>query len=265
MTYRQTNKKAWEEAFKYRINGYGENNYERLQTEQVLSFFHPDVREKLKAINFQGKTIAQFCCNNGRELLSLMPLGAESGVGFDIAENIIAQAKETAEKAKITNCQFVACDILEIDESYHQSFDLILFTIGALTWFKELNLLFEKVTNCLKPGGMVIIHDFHPMMGMLALPEEPDFDKAHLDRLVHSYFRVEPWLENEGMGYISGAYKSQTFTSFSHTLSSIINNLSQVGIYVQSFDEYDYDVGLSEVYDGRGYPLSFILVAKSMT
>ena len=261
MNYIQTNKKAWEEAFDHKINGYGESNYEKLQND-YLPFFHSDVIKKLETIDFKGKKIAQFCCNNGREILSLMQLGAESGFGFDIAENIINQAKETAAKADIQNCQFVACDILEIDDTYHQEFDFILFTIGALTWFKDLKLLFQKVSTCLKPGGLILIHDFHPMMNILPLPDDPAFDEFHLNRLVHSYFSTEPWIENEGMGYISGEYHSQTFTSFSHTLSSMINHLTEVGINIQSLDEYDYDVGLTDIYDGKGYPLSFILLAQ---
>lgn len=70
------------------------------------------VFSKIEKIDFKGKIIAQFCCNNGRELLSLMQLKSNYGVGFDIAENIIEQAKETARKANITNCDFVATNIL---------------------------------------------------------------------------------------------------------------------------------------------------------
>ena len=110
---------------------------------------------ELRSMDFKGKSAAQFCCNNGRELLSLMQLGAESGTGFDIAENIIAQASETAEKAGISNCRFVSCNILDIDEKYHNSFDFILFTIGAITWFEDLKPLFQKVSDCLKPGGIL--------------------------------------------------------------------------------------------------------------
>ena len=54
-------------------------------------------------MDFKGKVVSQFCCHDGRELLSLMDGGAKLGIGFDIAENMIAYAKETAEKAGIAN------------------------------------------------------------------------------------------------------------------------------------------------------------------
>ena len=261
MDYMNKNKMAWEEAFDHRHPNWGDDNYKRLRNEQ-LPFFCPDVINELKAVNFEDKTVAQFCCNNGRELLSLMQLGAKNGIGFDIADNIIEQARETTEKAGIDNCEFVSTNILEIDSRYHNCFDFAFFTIGAITWFEDLKPLFKTVADCLKPNGIMLIHDFHPFMNMLAMPGEPGFDAKSLDKIIYSYFRTEPWIENEGMGYMSEQYASKTFTSFSHTVSDIINALSFSKMNVTSFNEYNYDVGLTDVYDGKGYPLSFILIAE---
>ena len=261
MDYIKDNKAAWEEAFEHRHQGWGDENYKILLNER-LPFFCPDVAEALQAMDFKDKHIAQFCCNNGRELLSLMQLGAKSGTGFDIAENIIKQAEYTAQKAGISNCRFHACNILDIDQRYSNRFDFILFTIGAVTWFKDLNPLFRKVSDCLKPNGTLLIHDFHPVMNMLPMPGEPEFDGQDLNRITYSYFRNEPWIENEGMGYMSEQYHSKTFTSFSHTISDIINAISGSQMRIVRFDEFDYDVGLSDVYDGKGFPLSYLLKAE---
>lgn len=263
MKYIENNKAAWEEAFEHRQHGWGEENHIRLQKER-LPFFCSDVASELQAMDFKDKNIAQFCCNNGRELLSLMQLGAENGIGFDIAENIIAQAADTARKASIHNCQFISCNILDIDEQYRNCFDFILFTIGGITWFEDLKPLFQKVSDCLKPGGILLIHDFHPVMNMLPLPGEPEFDAEHLDRMAYSYFRSEPWIENEGMGYMSLPYCSKTFTSFSHTMSDIINAVSHSQMRIMKLNEFDYDIGLTGAYDGKGFPLSYLLVAKKL-
>lgn len=71
MSYIEENKAAWEEAFEARKAGWGEENHIRLRDEE-LPFLHPDIVDAVKQIDFGGKTVAQFCCNNGRELLSLM-------------------------------------------------------------------------------------------------------------------------------------------------------------------------------------------------
>jgi len=261
MSYILNNKAAWEEAFEHRLDNWGEDNHKILQTRE-LPFLEADVILELKKIDFLGKDIAQFCCNNGRELLSVMQLGAKSGVGFDIAENILAQARDTAAKINRTNCQFVACNILEIDENYYSKFDFIFFTIGAITWFADLKELFAVVTKCLKPGGIMLIHDFHPFVNMLPIPGEEPYDENNLNQVAYSYFRNEPWIENHGMGYMSETYESKTFTSYSHTLSAILNGAIQSGLTIKRFDEFDYDIGITGVYDGKGYPMSFLLMSQ---
>ena len=261
MNYIDGNKAAWEDSFKNRRDNWGEDNHTRLKSER-LAFFNDDMKKELEAIDFKGKKVAQFCCNNGRELLSLTDLGISGAVGFDIAENIVAQAKETAAKAGITNCDFVACSILDIPADYHGQFDIILLTVGAICWFEDLNPFFAKAASCLKDNGLLIMHEGHPFLNMLPVPGEEPFDPQNLNKFAYSYFRKEPWVDT-GMGYMSGDYKSQeTFTSFTHTLSHIINALSANGLKTVKFNEYDYDIGLTDVYDGRGLPLSYILVGE---
>jgi len=262
MNYIDTNKAAWEEAFDHRRPTWTDNTLLRLKSEP-FAFFDSDLKDMLKHMDFHGKTVAQFCCHDGRELLSLMDGGAAHGIGFDIAENMIAHARDTAEKAGITNCAFHAYNILEIPEQYHNQFDFILFTIGGIIWFADLSLLFEKVSNCLKDGGVLLINDFHPMVNMLPLPGEPEYNPDDLHRVVHSYFTKAPWIDSGGMGYMSTLQESKTFTSYRHKTSDILNALIENGLTITRFDEYDYDIMIeTQVYEGVGFPLSFILTAR---
>jgi len=261
MDYIEGNKQAWEEAFEHRKSGWGENHADVL-LNQPLPFFNQDTIAALKSLDLQGKTIAQFACNNGRELLSAMQLGPTYGYGFDIADNFIRQARQIAQKIGRTNVEFVPGNLLEVDEPYLNKFDLIFFTIGAITWFEDLSLLFAVVAKCLKRGGHLLINDFHPFMNMLPLPGEDGFDLEHLGRFCYSYFRTEPWIENNGMTYITPEYRSKTFTSFTHTLSDIFTALIASGIQIKSFREFDYDVSVTDVYDNKGMPLSFVLVGQ---
>ena len=239
----------------------GEQNYLIIKNVN-LPFLNSDVKEYLLTLDFTGKSVAQFCCNNGRELLSLMQLGAKNGIGFDIAESIISQANETADKGGISNCKFEACNILDIPSSYHESFDFIFFTIGAITWFQDLFLLFSKVEKCLKPSGLVLINDFHPLVNMLPLPGDDCFDAKTLNKSEYSYFKKESWIENDGMWYMTTEYSSKTFASFSRPMANIINALSKNGVKTIPLNENDYDIGMTDAYDGKGFPLSFTLVAQ---
>lgn len=90
-------------------------------------------------------------------------------VGFDIAETLISQGNSYAKELKLP-CEFVECNILDIGRKFASSFAIILFTIGAITWFEDLEARFRVVSRCLRPDGSMILHDFHPVMNMLPLP-----------------------------------------------------------------------------------------------
>ena len=47
----------------------------------------------LKSFGLDGKTVAQLCCNNGRDLISIVNIGAKSGTGFDISDGFIEEAR----------------------------------------------------------------------------------------------------------------------------------------------------------------------------
>lgn len=112
MDYIKSNKQAWEEAFDHRSQGWEIDVYQRLKNEE-FPYIEKELIEELHQYDFVNKSVAQFCCNNGRELLSIFKLGAKNGVGFDIEENMIVFANETAVKLEM-NCSFVATDILKI-------------------------------------------------------------------------------------------------------------------------------------------------------
>ena len=45
-------------------------------------------------------------------------------------------------------------------------------------------------------------------------------------------------------------------------MSAIINAVSDSQMRIVRLKEFDYDIGLTEVYDGKGFPLSYILTAE---
>ena len=49
--------------------------------------------ERLQALGLAGKSVAQLCCNNGREILSIESLGADPCVGFDQSAAFLAQVQ----------------------------------------------------------------------------------------------------------------------------------------------------------------------------
>ena len=135
----EANRAAWNEALEYHQkarnnalqNGFRDPAFTTLDRDcdDVLL-------QKLKGYDFAGKTIAQLPCNNGRELLSLMRLGARQGIGFDISDNAIAEARQLANISGL-NAVFERTNILEIASRYNVCFDFIYISApsnGSPTW-----------------------------------------------------------------------------------------------------------------------------------
>lgn len=256
--YVHGNKEAWEEAFERRTPEWGADIIQRIKAER-FPFLQTELVVELEGLGLRGKTVGQFCCNNGRELLSIVAQEAKEGIGFDIAENQVQFANEMAAALDLP-CTFVATDILEIDASYEDRFDLSLVTIGALCWFKDLSLFFDKVARCTKQGGFVLVHEKHPVTDMLALPGEENYDAARPGNLVNSYFQ-KTWVENSGMPYITReTYASKTFTSYTQPLSAVITAAIESGLQISKFQEFDHDLsGDFAAVENKGIPLSYLL------
>lgn len=257
--YIEGNKAAWEEAFDKRDASWGADISERIQKEDY-PFFEKEMADALKNMDTKGKTIGQFCCNNGRELLSLVKSGnASKGVGFDIAENQVAFANEKAKELNLP-CIFEAVNVYDIDDRFREQFDIVIITIGALCWFENLNRFFEIVAKCMKPGAVIVLNEQHPCTNMLATEGDAEFDPEHKMECHFSYFEHE-WTGNGGMYYMTlKNYHSKTFTDFTHSLSEIISGMCNNGIVITGLKEFDHDIsgGFSSI-DHRGYPLSMIL------
>jgi ubiquinone/menaquinone biosynthesis C-methylase UbiE len=188
---------------------------------------------------------------------------AKNGVGFDMAENILAQAKDNAAKTGIP-CEFESCNALQIPEKYYDQFDCIIVMIGVLCWFDELKAFFEQIALCLKREGILIIQEIHPFTNMLSVEGEETFDKNNLAKIAWSYFKKEPFIYDSGMPYMTGKiYKSKIFTDFAHTMGDIIDSIIRNQLKLTSIQEYDYDVGFGvDELSGKGFPLSYILTAQ---
>ena len=261
--YIKGNKEAWEESFERSVIGFGEQNAEKLKSES-FPFLDEALIKEIKKYDFTGKKVLQLCCNNGREIMSITKnVGAKCGVGIDIAENIVAQARENAKKAGIA-CKFYAGNVLEVKEDLVGQFDAVFILVGAITWFDDLTAFFRVASLYLKGGGKLFIYEIHPASDMIPIEGDEEYDPDNQLKIGWSYFREEPFKDESGMGYIAGArFESKVFTSFPHTMSDVVNGMAHNGLRILECREFDYDVGGNFSYlEGKGFPLTLLMIGE---
>ncbi len=112
------------------IEGFKRPGYNTMDTLKTRLFTDAGVK---------GKSVAQLCYNNGRDLLSVRNLEAGRCVGFDISEEFIKQARLLT-RTNNQECVFVCVDAHEILASYDGCFDIVFFTSGSLRWMADPEL-----------------------------------------------------------------------------------------------------------------------------
>lgn len=253
------NRASWNEAAAHHR---GHDQYAVLLkgfAEPGFSVLDDVMTARLQAIGIAGKDVAQFCCNNARELLSIKNLGAASVTGFDFAEEFLAQGRELAAAGGI-EADFVQADINKLPAAYDGRFDLVVLTIGVLGWMPDLAVFFGVAQRVLKPGGRIFLYEDHPILNMYddredRVPPQPD----------ESYFRSEPFRSDNGLNYWAKEdYEAKSCYWSFHKMSDVIMGLIRAGFSIEDFEEFPHNVGTRDQLENlpQQLPLSYVLVGR---
>ena len=256
--YIEANRRAWDEAAPY--------HRRHAQFDALLAgFARPGfscldavATARLNALGLVGSDVAQLCCNNGRELLSVRNLGAARCVGFDLSAGFLAQARELAAVGDI-DCDFVAGPVTAIPAAYDGAFDIVFATIGVFGWMPALDPFMAVAARLLRPGGAFFAYEEHPILNMLE-PGDPA-------RLVHAYFKAAPFAAAEPMDYYGGAdYAASVSYWFVHPLAAIVTACLEADLALEHLREYPHNISedAKDVFENQPaqLPLCFTLVAR---
>lgn len=257
--YTKANRDAWNESARFHadadeftdlLKGFAKPGYSSLGDMQT---------SWLEDIGIKGKSVVQVCCNKGAEILSIENLGAANCVGIDISKAFLDQARQLAKVGNLS-CKFIESDIYELPDHYDGQFDLCVITIGVFGWMPDLDAFFKRVARLLKPGGMVFINEEHPIMNMF----EPEAENPFLP--VNSYFKETPFVESKSITYDGKNHgDAATHYWFVHPLSKVFTCILDSGLYIDAFEEYDFNISSAEfdIYETQQakLPMSYGLLA----
>ncbi len=97
--YSITNRIYWNEVASVHQDNYVNELLQRI-SDPDFTTFDPIEQKLFKKISLSGKAVAQICCNNARELISVKKAGAGRCVGFDISDDATIQL-ENGKRIKI--------------------------------------------------------------------------------------------------------------------------------------------------------------------
>ena len=238
----ESNRRAWNDSARHHQDS---ADWQALLAEVAQAGFcclDDTLRGLLEQVGIDGKDVVQLGCNNGRESLSLFALGARSVVGVDQSAAFLEQAR-TLNSRSPHQAQFIEADIHHLPEALRGRFDVALITIGVLNWMPDIGEFFRHVASTLKPGGRLVIYETHPFLEMVDPEAEDPF------RLATSYFRREPFVQQEPIVYV-GKVEQPAAPSywFMHTLGAIFTAALEAGLNIAHFKEYPHS-NREEAYD----------------
>lgn len=227
-----------------------------------FSSFDPVIASTIAGNGIRDAHVVQIGCNNGRETLSMLALGAACATGIDQSDAFIAQAEELrAVSPHGEKARFICVNVYELPDELDGQFDLALITIGVLNWMPDLARFLGVTASLLAPGGRLVVYETHPVLDMF----EPHGGNPHTPH--YSYFRTEPLITDDEIVYDgSSTAKAPPSHWHFHTMGEIISGCVKAGMQIAELVEYphsnreiDYDVYVGNV---AQMPLCYTLVAE---
>lgn len=108
------------------------------------------------------RTVIDLGCGPGVPLIKLARLNPHIHfIGFDLSENMLANAKSLAEARQLKNIELRKMDFTDLSEFQNQSVDAVisLQAFHHLPKYEQLEKVFQETSRVLKPDGAVYFMD----------------------------------------------------------------------------------------------------------
>ncbi len=230
------------------------------------STLFPDEIELLG--DLQGKTLLHLQCNAGQDTLSLAQLGA-TVTGVDISDTAIDFARQLATDSGIA-ATFERADIYDWLAQDSMHYDVVFVSYGALVWLSDLKAWGQGIARVLKPGGRLVLLEFHPVFGIFEDDWKLTYDYmggTHLhfggvgDYVAMSGDVLTPSGYEDGIVEFTNPHPSHEFT---WGIADIVSPLLEAGLLLRVLREYPYSNGFKRFGDMREISGGRFIVPEGM-
>ena len=227
--YYDTNKARWNELVglhakseEYDLEGFiaGRNSLHRVELD-ILG-------------DVAGKSLLHLQCHFGLDTINWARLGAKA-TGVDFSESAIELAREIAKKVGV-DAEFVCSNVYDLPEVHEGEYDIVFTSIGVLCWLQDIRGWGRIIARYLKPGGVFLLVESHPLMWVL----DVEFEAL---RIKYSYWHSDKPLSWEQDGtYADEDAKVTNKKSYEwqHTVGDVLNSLIKAGLRIREVKEYPH-------------------------
>lgn len=186
--------------------------------------------------DLEGRDLVHLQCHIGTDTVCLARAGARA-VGVDLSPESVASARTLAAECGV-DVRYEAANVYDaVDVLDGERFDVVYTGKGSLVWLPDLDRWAGVVADLLRPGGLLHLVEFHPVLGSLA-DEQPDEGLA----VAYDYLGGRGAYQFDGTyTYTDGdALTENTVTyQWSHGLDEVVNALVAAGLRIVSLVEHD--------------------------
>lgn len=180
----------------------------------------------------RGKSLLHLQCHFGQDTLSWARLGARV-TGLDLSDEAIKAARALAEELSI-DARFVEANVYDAPEALGgETFDIVFTSYGVLGWLPDMGRWARAAAACLKPGGVLHVIEFHPLVWT--------FDDA-FEHIVYPYDgHGEPFITEQTGTYADrNAPVKLKEVGFNHGIGTVVTALLEAGLTLERLREFDW-------------------------
>nr|WP_307817630.1 class I SAM-dependent methyltransferase [Nocardia acididurans] len=185
----------------------------------------------------RDRDVVHLQCHLGTETIEFAKRGARA-TGLDFSAESLRHARELAGDA----VEYVCADVHDAVEALrHRQFDIVYTGKGALCYLPDLPRWATVLAELLRPGGLLYIVEFHPLLHALDPTPPPGADPDAL-LLADDYLEGRgPIHRDSARTYTDGPELTEATAAheWRHGLGEVINALLGVGLHITGLHESD--------------------------
>lgn len=185
-----------------------------------------------------GLDVVHLQCNAGPDTLGLVRLGARA-TGVDLSGEATRAARALSQETGL-QATFEEAEVVSWLSTTPARFDVAFASYGALPWIADPLAWMRGVHRVLRPGGRLVVVEFHPLVWSLG---------DALDLSGDSYFHKGPYTQPVGDYVAAGALpfartpapefdNPHAATAWQHTVADLVTAVVGAGLQLTGLHEW---------------------------